>query len=214
MSQLDVLDFKTGKVIEQLEIPVSLMEVSERTGVLDFISNYLYKTKKLSFRKTASSKGISDISGTTKKPHNQKGTGNARQGSLRSPQFRGGAVIFGPIPVTASYKINKKERTLAKQLVLSELINNSLLKVVDSMSGITKTKEFASHLQAFLPGARKVIFVSHNAKTSADFYLAGKNIKGISFDLDLHFNIYKVSTHEVVVITKDALKELFNNLFN
>lgn len=214
MAQLDVFDFRTGGVVGKVEVPEVTRELANDPSSLDFVSNYLYRTKKISFVKTASSKGISDISGTTKKPFKQKGTGNARQGSLRSPQFRGGAVIFGPIPVTATYKINKKEVRLAKKIVLSQLIENSLIKVVSDLSGILKTKDFASYKQALLPGVEKVLFVSSGGSKEGTSYNAGRNLKGVHFDLGLHFNVYKVSRSEVVVITQTALNELFNTLFN
>jgi large subunit ribosomal protein L4 len=213
MTKLDILDFKTGAVVESMEVPAGLSEISENPTYLDFMSNYLYRTKKISFVKTASTKGISQVSGTTKKPFKQKGTGNARQGSLRSPQYKGGANIFGPLPITAHYKINKKEVILAKKILLSQLIENSLLKVVNNLEGGAKTKEFVSYKNALLPNSEKVIFVSNGGAKNVDSYMAGKNVKGVSFDLGLHFNVYRISNHEVVVITKDALKDLFTKLF-
>jgi large subunit ribosomal protein L4 len=213
MTKLDILDFKTGAVVESMEVPEGLSEISENPTYLDFMSNYLYRTKKISFVKTASTKGISQVSGTTKKPFKQKGTGNARQGSLRSPQYKGGANIFGPLPITAHYKINKKEVILAKKILLSQLIENSLLKVVNNLEGGAKTKEFVSYKNALLPNSEKVIFVSNGGAKNVDSYMAGKNVKGVSFDLGLHFNVYRISNHEVVVITKDALKDLFTKLF-
>jgi large subunit ribosomal protein L4 len=213
MTKLDILDFKTGAIIESIEVPAGLSEISENPTYLDFMSNYLYRTKKISFVKTASTKGISQVSGTTKKPFKQKGTGNARQGSLRSPQYKGGANIFGPLPITAHYKINKKEVILAKKILLSQLIENSLLKVVNNLEGGAKTKEFVSYKNALLPNSEKVIFVSNGGAKNVDSYMAGKNVKGVSFDLGLHFNVYRISNHEVVVITKDALKDLFTKLF-
>lgn len=214
MTQLDIHDFKTGSVISTITAPEAISQYTDSVEYLDFISNYLYKTKKKSFVKTASTKTIGFIKGTTKKPYKQKGTGNARQGSLRSPQFRGGAIIFGPVPVTAHCKINKKEVQLAKKILLSQLIHNSLLTVVDNMKEVSKTKDFISYKEALLPDATKVLFVANTGIHASDVYAAGRNIKGVEFDLGLHFNVYKVSKSEKVVITKDALTELFANLFN
>jgi large subunit ribosomal protein L4 len=214
MTKLDVLDFKTGSVLESIEVPAEIEAIAENPDYLDFMSNYLYRSKKVSFVKTAKTKTISEIKGTTKKPYKQKGTGNARQGSLRSPQFRGGANIFGPVPITANYKINKKERQLAKKILLAQLIENSLIKVVDSISGFNKTKDFIACKNIITPHSEKVIFVSTGGVKNTDSYQAGRNVKGLSFDLGLHFNVYKVSNHEAVVITKQAIKELFSGLFN
>ena len=214
MKALDVLDFKTGNVISNIEVPAEIEAIYENPDYLDFMSNYLYRTKKVSFVKTACTKTISDIKGTTKKPFKQKGTGNARQGSLRSPQFRGGANIFGPVPITASYKINKKEKVLAKKILIAQLIENSLLKVVENLNCSSKTKDFVDCKNNILPSTEKVIFISTGGVKGNESYLAGRNVKGVSFDLGMHFNVYKVSNHEVAVITKDALNELFSTLFN
>lgn len=214
MTKLEVFDFKTGSVIGDVSLPEGVNKFAENPEYLDFISNYLYRTKKISFIKTAKTKTISEISGTTKKPFKQKGTGNARQGSLRSPQFRGGANIFGPVPITANYKINKKEVLLAKRILLSQLIEGSLIRVVDSLNGFSKTKEFAGAKEKFLPSIEDVIFVDNAGSEKADFYNAGKNIRGISFDLGLHFNVYRVSNHQMVVITKNAIQELLAKLFS
>ena len=178
------------------------------------MSNYLYRTKKISFVKTAKTKTIGEIKGTTKKPFKQKGTGNARQGSLRSPQFRGGANIFGPVPITANYKINKKERQLAKRILLAQLIENSLLKVVDSLADVSKTKEFVEYKTKLAPNVKKIVFISTGGVSATPAYLAGRNVEGVSFDLGLHFNIYKVSNNEVAIITKEAIEQLFANLYN
>jgi large subunit ribosomal protein L4 len=214
MTKLDVLNFKTGAILESIDIPAEIEAIAENPDYLDFISNYLYRTKKISFVKTAKTKTIGEIKGTTKKPFKQKGTGNARQGSLRSPQFRGGANIFGPVPITANYKINKKERHLAKKILLSQLIENSLIKVVDGLDGFSKTKDFLTVKEQIAPNSEKVIFIAKGGAKNVDSYLAGRNVQGVSFDLGLHFNIYKVSNHEVVVITKEAITELFSSLFN
>ncbi len=214
MTKLDILDFKTGAVLETIDVPAEIEAISENPDYLDFMSNYLYRTKKVSFVKTAKTKTISEIKGTTKKPYKQKGTGNARQGSLRSPQFRGGANIFGPVPITANYKINKKEKQLAKKILLAQLIENSLLKVVNEINGFAKTKDFLVSKNVIVPNSEKVIFIPNGGVKNADCYQAGRNVKGLSFDLGLHFNVYKVSNNEAVVITKQALTELFSSLFN
>jgi large subunit ribosomal protein L4 len=228
MKALDVLDFKTGNVVSKIELPEEVEQmidiICNTPHYVDFMSNYLYRTKKISFVKTASTKTISEIKGTTKKPFKQKGTGNARQGSLRSPQFRGGANIFGPVPVTASYKINKKERILAKRILLSHLIDNSinedsktpktsLIKVVENLEAVNKTKDFVTYKNAIVSESEKVIFVSNGGVEANPSYLAGRNVKGVSFDVGMQFNVYKVSNHETVVITKGALQELFSTLF-
>src|SRR5476651_876585 len=94
-------------------------------------------------------KGISQISGTTKKPWKQKGTGRARAGSLRAPQFRGGAVIFGPHPRDHGYKLPKKVRQLALKTALSSKVTSGELLIVENLNtGITKTKDLVKKFMA------------------------------------------------------------------
>src|ERR1700749_2840464 len=97
---------------------------------------------------TQRTKGLSEVSGTNKKPYRQKGTGNARQGSLRAPQFRGGGVVHGPVPHSHAYSLNKKVRRLGLISALSQKQVDGKLIVLDAASGATKTGELAKKLKA------------------------------------------------------------------
>ncbi len=111
-----------------------------RTDILARVVDWQLAKRRSGNHKT---KGISEISGTTKKPHNQKGTGRARQGSLRSPQMRGGARIFGPVVRSHEYDLPKKIRKLGLKTALSVKQSEGKLIIVESFSDTTKTKALA-----------------------------------------------------------------------
>src|ERR1700761_9058360 len=97
---------------------------------------------------THSTKGLNDARATTKKPYRQKGTGNARQGSLRAPQFRGGGIVHGPVPHSHAYSLNKKVRRLGLISALSQKLAEGKLIVLDSTAGGAKTGELAKKFRA------------------------------------------------------------------
>src|SRR3974390_1907173 len=124
---------------------------------------------------THSTKGMNDVSGTTRKPYRQKGTGNARQGSLRAPQFRKGGIVHGPIPHSHAYSLNKKVRRLGLISALSQKQAEGKLVVLDSTDGAARTAELARKLKA--RGWPSALFWD---RTVADTFLrASRNIPGI-----------------------------------
>src|SRR5258706_9741611 len=124
----------------EIELDEQVFGLPVRKDILARMVNWQLAKRRAGTHKT---KGISDISGTTKKPYKQKGTGRARQGSLRSPQFRGGAVIFGPVVRDHGYDLQKKVRKLGLATALSVKLAEGKLGVVDSLAGVGKTKELA-----------------------------------------------------------------------
>ncbi|KJV08297.1 50S ribosomal protein L4 [Elstera litoralis] len=150
-------------------------------------------------------KGISEISGTTKKPYAQKGTGNARQGSLRSPQFRGGAVIHGPVVRDHGYSLPKKVRALGLRTALSAKQAQGKLIVVDTLLGADKTKTVAD---AFAKrGWTSVLFID-GATVAADFALAARNIKNVDVLPHVGANVYDIIRRDTLVLTRAAVQEL------
>ena len=155
---------------------------------------------------THSTKGISDISGTTKKPFKQKGTGHARQGSLRAPQFRGGATIFGPVVRSHAYDLPKKIRALGLRSALSEKVKTGKLVVVDSVEiSEPKTKDLSARLEKLGWNGTLVI---GNPETSVNFALASANIVGVDMLPPEGANVYDIVKSETLVITKDAIEHL------
>ena len=159
---------------------------------------------------THSTKGVSQISGTTKKPWRQKGTGRARQGSLRSPQFRGGAVIFGPHPRDHEYKLPKKVRQLALKTALSSKVASGELLVVEDLNlGTTKTKDLVKKFQAL--GFRSALIID-GAEVNKDFVRTTANLPGVDVLPQQGINVYDILRHEHLVLTRAAIENLESRL--
>lgn len=159
---------------------------------------------------THSTKGVSQISGTTKKPWRQKGTGRARQGSLRSPQFRGGAVIFGPHPRDHEYKLPKKVRQLALKTALSSKVASGELLVVEDLNlGTTKTKDLVKKFQAL--GLRSALIIG-GAEVNKDFVRTAANLPGVDVLPQQGINVYDILRHEHLVLTRAAIENLESRL--
>lgn len=159
---------------------------------------------------THATKGVSQISGTTKKPWRQKGTGRARAGSLRSPQFRGGATIFGPLPRDHGYSLPKKVRQLALKTALStKVASGALLIVEDLNAGIKKTQDLAKKLQAL--GLRSALIID-GAEVNKDFARTAANFPGVDVLPQQGINVYDILRHEHLVLTKAAIENLESRL--
>lgn len=159
---------------------------------------------------THATKGVSQISGTTKKPWRQKGTGRARAGSLRSPQFRGGATIFGPLPRDHGYSLPKKVRQLALKTALStKVASGALLIVEDLNAGIKKTQDLAKKFQAL--GLRSALIID-GAEVNKDFARTAANFPGVDVLPQQGINVYDILRHEHLVLTKAAIENLESRL--
>ena len=150
-------------------------------------------------------KGISDIRGTTKKPYKQKGTGNARQGSLRSPQFRGGAVIHGPVVRSHAFDLPKKVRKLALRVALSSKAADGKLIVLDAAKAATpKTKDLAGRLGKL--GWNSVLVI--DGEVDDNFASASRNIPHVNVLPSVGANVYDILRADTLVLTKDAVEML------
>lgn len=155
---------------------------------------------------THATKGISQISGTTKKPFKQKGSGSARQGSLRSPQFRGGAVIFGPTPRSHGFDLPKKVRKLALKAALSAKAADGKLVILENAHLATaKTKELANRFSKL--GWNSALIVDGLA-VDEGFAKAARNIVGIDVLPSQGANVYDILRRDTLVLTKDAVQAL------
>ena len=159
---------------------------------------------------THKTKGISDVSGTTKKPFKQKGGGRARQGSLRSPQFRGGGIIFGPVVRDHGYRLNKKERRLGLCMALTDKTKAGNLIIVDEIpTTLTKTKELAAKLKAMDVG--NALFVLSD-DAHAQFLRLARNIPHINVLPPQGANVYDVVRHAKLIVSKAAAAQLQERL--
>ncbi|KIL53621.1 50S ribosomal protein L4 [Jeotgalibacillus alimentarius] len=151
-------------------------------------------------------KNRSAVAGGGRKPWRQKGTGRARQGSIRSPQWRGGGVVFGPTPRSYSYKLPKKVRRLAIKSALSSKVAEENILVLEALSFESpKTKEFATVLSS-LSLDKKVLVVTEGLDENVA--LSGRNIPGVTVISATGVNVLDVLGHDKVVMTKGAVQKV------
>lgn len=151
-------------------------------------------------------KSISEISGTTKKPYKQKGTGRARQGSLRSPQFRGGARIFGPVVRSHEHDLTKKVKKLALKTALSAKAAAGQLVVLDlAVAETHKTKALAGTFKAM---GFDSLLVIDGATLNENFVRAARNIPLVDVLPSQGANVYDIIRRDTLVLTKSAVSDL------
>lgn len=151
---------------------------------------------------TQKAKTRGEVSGGGRKPWRQKGTGHARQGSTRAPQWKGGGVVFAPVPRDYSFKMNKKEKRLALKSVLTNAVKENKLVVLDELKfdGI-KTKNMVNVLKAF--GLDKALVVLN--ENDQNVVLSARNIPDVKTALTNTINVFDILKYNTVVLTKDAV---------
>jgi large subunit ribosomal protein L4 len=155
---------------------------------------------------THKTKGISEISGTTKKPYKQKGTGRARQGSLRSPQFRGGAVIFGPVVRSHAFDLQKKVRRLGLKTALSAKQAEGKLVVIDAAKlDEAKTKALRVRFDAL--GWDSVLIID-GSTVDEGFARAARNLPKVDVLPQQGANVYDILRRETLVLTREGAQQL------
>ncbi|WP_295746747.1 50S ribosomal protein L4 [uncultured Limosilactobacillus sp.] len=151
-------------------------------------------------------KNRSAVSGGGKKPWRQKGTGRARAGSIREPQWRGGGIVFGPQPRSYNYALPRKVRQLAVKSALSEKVANKALVAVDSLSfDAPKTKEFAAAMDSLNAGNKVLVVVTDDDKNAV---LSGHNLASATVVTPAQMNILNLVNSDKLVITKSALSQV------
>ena len=151
---------------------------------------------------TQKAKTRSEVSGGGKKPWRQKGTGHARQGSTRAPQWTGGGVVFAPVPRDYSFKMNKKEKRAALKSALTSKVQSSSLIVVDELKfDEIKTKKFQAVMDNLKVGKGLVVLAQNDEKV----VLSARNIPTVQTTLTSTLNVYDVMNAGTVVLTKDAV---------
>lgn len=202
---VDVVNLENKKT-GSIELNEEIYALPAREDILHMAVKYQLAKRHTGNHKT---KGISEISGTTRKPWNQKGTGRARQGSLRSAQFRGGAVIFGPVVRDRSIDLTKKFRRLALKHALSVKNLSQRLIVVDSLSmSEYKTKALIAKLEKL--NVSSALFVS--SEKDVNFAKACSNIVGVDVIPVVGLNVYDILKHDYLVVSQDAVKALEERL--
>ncbi|KHD85738.1 50S ribosomal protein L4 [Bacillus ginsengihumi] len=151
-------------------------------------------------------KGRSEVRGGGRKPWRQKGTGRARQGSIRSPQWRGGGTVFGPVPRSYSYKLPKKVRRLAIKSALSSKVQEESILVLDALNfNAPKTKEFVAVLKN-LSVNKKALVVTDGLDENVA--LSARNIPGVTVVEANGINVLDVVSHDHLIMTKAAVEKV------
>lgn len=196
-----------NKAAGDVELNEAVFGVDVRQDILQRVVRWQLAKRRAGTHKT---KGISEISGTTAKPWRQKGSGRARQGSLRSPQFRGGATIFGPVVRDHAHSLPKKLRRLALKIALSAKQAEGKLRVMDTLTiKETKTKALAEKLSKL--GADSALFVrGDNAKDA--FFQSVRNLPRKDVLPVAGLNVYDILQHDTLFITKHALEQIEERL--
>ena len=154
---------------------------------------------------TQKAKTRSEVSGGGRKPWRQKGTGHARQGSTRSPQWTGGGVVFAPTPRDYSFKLNKKEKRAALKSALTSVVNENKFIVVDELKlDAIKTKDFAKVLTN-LNVEKALVVLDSNDK---NVVMSAKNIPTVKTALTNTINVYDIVNAKTLVLTKDAVSKI------
>jgi len=202
MESLSVLNIKGEKV--------STIKLNENIWGIEPNDAVLYDAIRLALNSlrqgTADTKTRSEVSGGGRKPYRQKGTGRARQGSIRAPHYPGGGVVFGPHPRSYTTKMNKKERRLALKSALSYKVIESELVVLDKFEAETnKTKDMVSILNNLKLTKKTLIVVD---ELEENLILATRNLKNIVLLAFNEINVLDVVGSDNMVITTAAVKKL------
>ncbi len=201
MLKVDVLNIK-GEKVDEIELLESVFgsKISEY-AVYEVVKNHLANKR----QGTQSAKTRAEVRGGGRKPWRQKGTGRARQGSIRAPQWIGGGVVFAPKPRDYSYTINKKVRRLAMKSALTSKANEGKIIVIDNMEmDAPKTKEFIAMLSA-VNANKKALFVT--AENNTNIVKSGRNIQGVQITFVNTLNVYDIVKYDSLILTKDAVQK-------
>ena len=189
--------------VGEIELADEVFGVDVRRDILARMVNWQLAKRRQGSHKT---KGVSEISGTTKKPYRQKGTGRARQGSLRSPQFRGGATIFGPVVRSHEFGLQKKVRRLALKCALSDKAKEGKLVVLDAATlPDGKTKVLKQRLDKL--GWASVLIVGGET-LDENFARAARNLPTVDVLPQQGANVYDILRRDTLVLTRDAVQHL------
>ncbi|MCI9429444.1 MAG: 50S ribosomal protein L4 [Lachnospiraceae bacterium] len=191
-----------GKEVEKIDLSDAVfgVEVNEHLvhmAVVQYLANRRQGTQKAKTR--------SEVSGGGRKPWRQKGTGHARQGSTRAPQWTGGGVVFAPVPRDYSFKMNKKEKRLAlKSVLTSRVLENKLIVLDELKMDEYKTKQFKKVMENLNVKKGLVVLAENDDKVER----SARNLSGINTALTNTINVYDILKSDTLVLTKDAVKKI------
>lgn len=201
MSTINILD-QSGNVVGEVELKEDIFDIEPNEPVVhEAVVQYLANQR----QGTQSAKSRGEVRGGGRKPWRQKGTGRARAGSIRSPLFKGGGVVFAPKPRDYSKKMNKKKKNLALRSVFSDKNQNNELKVIDQIVfEVPKTKDMIKFLEAI--EAPKALIVT--AENEPNTIRSSNNIPKVKTTTVNELNVYDMLLYDNLVLTKDALDKI------
>ena len=202
MANVAVLNM-TGAQVGTIELNDAIFGIEVNEHVLHLaVVQYLANQR----QGTQSTKTRAEVRGGGRKPYRQKGTGRARQGSIRSPQWVGGGVVFAPKPRDYSFKLNKKVKRLALQSALSTKVAEGKIIVLDELTlAAAKTKEMVKVLNALNVDAKALVVT---AEVDENVIKSARNIEGVTPVAAASVNVYDLLAHNKLIITKDAIAKV------
>ncbi len=202
MPKIDVLDMK-GKKVSDIELAESVFGIKPNEAIVhSVLVNYLANQR----QGTQSTKTRAEVSGGGRKPWRQKGTGRARQGSIRAPQWIKGGIALGPKPRSYKYSVNKKERRLAIKSVLSSKVLEKELTVVDKLEvKEIKTKTMVKALADMKVEGKTLIILPENDK---NVLMSSRNIEGVKTIVANNINIFDLLKYTNLILPVDTVKKL------
>ena len=202
MLKTNVYDM-SGKLVGEIELSEAVFGIEPNQAVVhDVVKNHLANKR----QGTQSALTRAEVSGGGRKPWRQKGTGRARQGSTRAPQWTHGGIVFAPKPRDYSYTLNKKTRRLALKSALTAKAQETAVIVIDEIKmDAPKTKEFAAFLNAVGVQGKALVVT---AEANANVVKSGRNIEGCEVTFAKVLNVYDVANATKLVVDKAALAKI------
>jgi large subunit ribosomal protein L4 len=202
MPKIDVYDIK-GKKVSDIELAESVFGIEPNEAIVhSVLVNYLANQR----QGTQSTKTRAEVSGGGKKPWRQKGTGRARQGSIRAPQWIKGGIALGPKPRSYKYTVNKKERRLAIKSILSSKVLENQLTVVDKLElNEIKTKTMVKALADLKVEGKTLIVLPENNK---NVLMSSRNIEGVKTIVANNINVFDLLKYTNLILSVDTVKKL------
>ena len=197
-----------NKKVSEIELPDSIFDIKVFPDLQHQYIRYQNSKSRQGSHKT---KTRSEVRGRAKKPFSQKGTGNARQGSSKPPNFRGGAISMGPQNRNYSFSLNKKEKILALKCALSDKMKKNEIIFVDSLEIKShKTKDLFKSLQSF--SFNSALFIHGDEEKTINFKRASSNIPKLATLLDKGINVKDLILFEKIFIEKNSVQKISKRL--
>ena len=202
MPKIDVIDMK-GKKVSDLELADSIFGIEPNEAIVhSVLVNYLANQR----QGTQSTKTRAEVRGGGKKPWRQKGTGRARQGSIRAPQWIKGGIALGPKPRSYKYRVNKKEKRLAIKSILSSKVLEKELTVVDKLEAKEiKTKNMVKALADMKVEGKTLIILPEK---NQNVYMSARNIEGVKTILLNNINVFDLLKYTNLILPVDTVKKI------